>query len=112
MPSPATKLVTHELYADQLRVLDYGYALYDPDPGVGVAELQIGDVGYNFHGRFKRFASVFTPEPGIPAVDERKHEVERLTGFDKGILKSNSVESEELNFSLSASVIHDTSSCV
>ncbi len=112
MPFPSTRIVTHELYADQLRVLDYGYALYDPDPGVGVAEVQIGDVGFIFHGRFKSFASVFASDHGIPAVDPREHEVENLTGFDKGMLKSNSVNSEELNFNLSASVHYCTTSRV
>lgn len=91
---PTKHLPIHELYADQLLSLKIGYGLYEPDPGEGEDEVHVGDVGYVFHGRFKRLHNVFTSEAGYPAVLPRFQDVEAFADLDEGVLSSESVGCE------------------
>ncbi len=92
----------YDLYSDQLRILKHGYALYEPEPNEGEGEVKIGDVGYIDFGRFMCFASVFTSEHGIPAIDEKHRAIIKLGKLDKGIMSSRSVHSERVELDLLA----------
>ena len=110
MPPSSAKRDTHDLYAEQLLPLNLGYPLYDPDPGVGAGEVEIGDVGFNFYGRFMRFASVFSTTTHnqaiqVPAIEEDYHKIISFTSLDKGVMASHSVSSGRAEFTASASVI-------
>ncbi len=86
--------------------MNHGYALYEPEPNEDDDEVRIGDVGYIDFGRFMRFASVFTSEHGIPAVDDKHHAIIKLAMLDKGVMSSRSVHSERVELDISASLIH------
>ncbi len=103
---PSLDQETYDLYSDQLKSLKLGHAIYEPEPNEGEGEVQIGDVGYIKYGRFMPFASVFTSEHGIPAVDDKYRLITKLGKLDKGVMSSRSVHSEKVEFELSASVLH------
>lgn len=48
----------HDIYADQLRELRRGQALYYPEPSPGEGPIEIGDVGYTKQGAFCRLFNV------------------------------------------------------
>lgn len=102
---PSSKILpTFELYAEQLHPLQLGYALYEPNPDLGEDEVRVGDIGYIFHGRFVRIASVFESGHGISAVDEAFHRISSFADLDSGVLSSESVRSERFELEASASV--------
>jgi hypothetical protein len=51
----------YNIYADQLRVLRRGHALYNPEPALGETPVEIGDVGYTKEGAFCRLFNVCQP---------------------------------------------------
>ena len=56
------KFNPYKVYAEELSYFSgewLGYPLWCPEPENG-EEVQIGDVGHIFHGRFRRFFNIFT----------------------------------------------------
>lgn len=104
MFSQRTRLSTEEMYTEKLNPLMLGHALYEPDPGVGQDEVRIGDIGYIFHGRFVRFANVFTSSDAIQALEARYQSTMTFSSLDEGVLASRSVRSEKVEFQLAAYV--------
>lgn len=102
MPAPSQEI--YDLYSDQLRMLKYGLALYEPEPNEGEGPVQIGDVGYIDFGRFMPFSSTFLSLHGTPAIDEKYRAITKLAKLDKGVMSSRSVRSERIAVELSASV--------
>jgi len=99
---PSIDQETYDLYADQLKSLKLGHALYEPESDVDEGEVQIADVGYLDFGRCMRFTSAFTPEQGIPAIDKEHRAILELGRLDAGPMSSRSVHSQRVELEVSA----------
>ncbi|EJD00528.1 uncharacterized protein FOMMEDRAFT_159260 [Fomitiporia mediterranea MF3/22] len=115
-------LPPHECYSLKLSCLNYGLALFEPNPSGDYDFVRIGDVGYmSEHGKFIKLFNAFSP-PGslenrgfglpagfepIPEVYQKKTQLESL---QPGCRKSESVRMIAGSFSISGSVLEVTAS--
>ncbi|OCB89628.1 hypothetical protein A7U60_g3226 [Sanghuangporus baumii] len=64
--SPTMRNLPHELYAWQLQCLNYGYALFEPNPNGAYDFIRVGDVGYvSEDGKFMKLFNAFS-DPSSP----------------------------------------------
>ncbi|KAF8056506.1 hypothetical protein FPV67DRAFT_639679 [Lyophyllum atratum] len=75
----------HDVYADQLRELRRGYALYYPEPHPEEGPVEIGDVGFTKQGAFYRLFNVSRP-PDDPA--QRYGVPEHFERLDMGVIRT------------------------
>ena len=102
----------NDVYRDELRLLGFGYPLYEPGP-TDYDRIRIGDVGIiTDAGAFQRCFNVFRDksapvnvEYGVPSdfvVEDPKYAKEiQYTGFHAGCtLKSEHIQSIEVSASM------------
>ena len=54
----------YRLYVKQLRHLQHGYALFEPNPGADYDRVRVGDVGHVYMGKFMRLFNIFETGDG------------------------------------------------
>ncbi|KAL5514144.1 hypothetical protein ACEPAG_2905 [Sanghuangporus baumii] len=95
--------IPHELYAWQLQCLNYGYALFEPNPNGAYDFVRVGDVGYvSEDGKFMKLFNAFS-DPGSPEnlaarlpdnfqpIDSTFRETDRLEPLPPGCRRSQNV---------------------
>ncbi len=95
----------HDTFRDQLAIAypNFGYALWEPDPGERYPAVEVGDVGFIRQGKFHRLFNALLPanhashttRAGAPEVPEH-HEplLPRMRDhIDSGTLRPNDLYS-------------------
>ncbi len=54
-----------DIYSKQLISIAYGYPLWDPEPEQGLADMEIGAVGWLHEGRFRQLFNAMKPEDDV-----------------------------------------------
>ncbi|TFY78952.1 hypothetical protein EWM64_g5059 [Hericium alpestre] len=54
-------MACHHIYTDQLRALNSGHALWEPNPNDSSQQVNVGDVGYVLYGGFHRLFNIHLP---------------------------------------------------